>query len=70
MYIQIVSCVCTTVGSKRFVSRQDKTSFMLTKYIILRPGAANSIANLGWPGDKIKKQTKNCCNYLRVKYTS
>ena len=46
-------------------TRQD---FILTKYIILRPGTANSVANLGWPGDKIKK--KYCCNYLQVKYTS
>ena len=39
--------------------RQDKTRlFILSKYIILRPGTANSVANLGWPGDKIKTNKK------------
>ena len=37
--------------------------------MILRPGTANSVANLGWPGNKIKNKQKNCCNYLQDKYT-
>ena len=40
------------------VPRQDKTLFILSKYIILRPGTANSVANLGWPGNKIKNKQK------------
>ena len=28
--------------------------------MILRPGTANSVANLGWPGNKIKNKQKNC----------
>ena len=26
--------------------------------MILRPGIANSVANLGWPGNKIKNKQK------------
>ena len=36
-------------------TRQDKTLFIVKKYIILRSGTANSVANLGWPGDTKKK---------------
>ena len=39
-------------------TRQDKTLFILSKYMILRPGTANSVANLGWPGNKIKNKQK------------
>ena len=61
---QLVTKRLSTISTQTFILRwrtlvrQDKTLFILTKYIILRPGTANSVANLGWPGDKIKKQTK------------
>ena len=40
------------------MARQGKTLFILSKYIILRSGTANSVANLGWPGYKVKTNKK------------
>ena len=39
-------------------TRQVKTLYILSKYMILRPGTANSVANLGWPGNRIKNKQK------------
>ena len=47
-------------------TRQDKTLFILTKYIILRPGTSNSVANLRWPGDKIKIKIKTAVTIYKL----
>ena len=49
-------------------TRQDKTRRYLyyQKYIILRPGTANSVANLGWPGNKIKNKQKTAVTIYKL----
>ena len=46
-------------------TRRDKTRLLLilSKYIILRPGTANSVANLGWPGGWVTFQ--DMVSYLK-----